>query len=59
MDNIMVKNDTVNTVSDTIAWEFPNLKLIDLLPLKCFILGEMAKRIPTKKAGQKIPSIRR
>ena len=55
----MIKNDTVNTVSDTIAWRSPNLKLIDLLPLKCFILGEIAKRMPTKKAGQKIPSIRR
>ena len=35
----------------------PNLKLIDLVPLKCFILGDNAKRIPTKNMGKHIPTI--
>ena len=53
----MIKNDMVNTLNDTTAWGFPNLKLIDVLPLKCFIFGDNANRIPTKKMGKNIPSI--
>ena len=59
IDNIIIKKDIVNTVKETIAWGSPNLKLTDLLPLKCLILGETANRIPTKNTGKNIPSMRR
>ena len=35
------------------------MKLTDLLPLKWFILGDTEKRMPTKNAGEKIPTINR
>ena len=53
----MIEKDIISTLRDTIACGSPNLKLMDLLPLKCSTLGDNANKIPTKQIGKNIPSI--